>query len=127
MFPSFKLVHRSGQIRCVNDPAANSKWGCNTTHLECHLGILLTDEINTVLHPKKRLVEYKSGKYFYEIPPFDGYSKSITFSDYTSPICLITGQELRLWYAEDLADKSEHDNYGEVCIDVYGYVSFSHH
>lgn len=127
MFVCFKLIHRSGMVRCTNDVSANSKWGCNVSNFECALGIVLSDETNNVIFPKKRLVKFLNDTLFYENPPFDGQSKAILTCDYTSPVCFLPGQELRLWYAEDLRNQSEADNSGEVCVDVYGLVSFVHH
>ena len=40
-------------------------------------------------------------------------------SVFAHPRSVIRGEELRLWYGEDLADYSEADNGGRVCCDVY--------
>ena len=35
---------------------------------------------------------------------------------------MASGEELRLWYGEDLANVFEEDNGGRVCCDVYGLI-----
>ena len=42
-------------------------------------------------------------------------------SIYDTPVSVSAGQELRLWYTEDLRNGPEHDNAGRVCADVFGY------
>ena len=55
----------------------------------------------------------------YTIPGYDAQSSEIIFSGFPNPLHLFSGQELRMWYEEDLLDRSEHDNIGESCTDVF--------
>ena len=41
-------------------------------------------------------------------------------SIYDTPVSISAGQNLRLWYIEDLEDTWEGDNHGRVCADIYG-------
>ena len=42
-------------------------------------------------------------------------------SIYDTPVTVSAGQELRLWYTEDLTNTHEDDDAGRVCADVFGY------
>ena len=37
-------------------------------------------------------------------------------------IKVAVGSEMRIWYNEDLGDRSEHDNNGTTCADVYALL-----
>merc|ERR1711936_882536 len=41
---ALKLVYRSGSIRCIPNPTANSRWGCAGTSYGNMVGVVVTDE-----------------------------------------------------------------------------------
>ena len=55
----------------------------------------LTDASNTILLPMSQ-----SSRYI--IPGYDAQSSEIIFSGFPNPLHLSSGQELRMWYEEDL-------------------------
>ena len=55
----------------------------------------------------------------YTIPGYDAQSSEIIFSGFPNPLHLSSDGEFRLWYWEDLRDKSENDNAGTSCTDVF--------
>lgn len=55
-----------------------------------------------------------------KIPGYTSLSPQILLSVFSDPVEITAGEELRLWYGEDLANKDEDDNEGKVCADVYG-------
>ena len=131
MFASFKFKHRSGHVRCVDEPSANSKWGCTTKTFDGCLAMLITDEENNVLFPKKRLTQFRDVynlDLYYEIPTFDQNSDVFVLSDFTSPLSVEQGKTLRVWYSEDLTENpSSKDNHGTVCFDLYALVVLPPH
>ena len=109
-----KLVHVSGGVNCDLPWNAYSKWGCDKPHLKHYIFVLLTDTSNTILLPTGQ-----SHGSRYTLPGYDAQSSEIIFSGFPNPLYLSSGQELRLWYEEDLIDQSEHDNNGTSCTDVF--------
>ena len=75
--------------------------------------VFLTDEYNIILLP----MDHSSR---YTIPGYDARSSEIVFSDFPTPFYLSSGQELRrMWYEEDLNDRTESHNSGTSCTDVF--------
>ena len=74
--------------------------------------VFLTDASNTILLPMGQSSHYN-------IPGSDVQSSEIVYSGFPNPLHLSSDKELRLWYFEDLADQSEHDNAGRSCTDVF--------
>ena len=104
-----KLVHLSGQVRCSQQANFWSKWGCNEK--ENIIFVFLTDASNTILLPMGQSSRYT-------IRGYDAQSSEIVFSGFPNPLHLSSGQQLRMWYEEDLYDESEFDNGGTSCADV---------
>ena len=105
-----KLVHLSGQVSCDRLENVWSKWGCdgNTSIIF----VFLTDASNTVLLPMGQSSRYT-------IPGYDAQFSEIVFSVFPTLLHLSSNKELRLWYEEDLLDRSEDDNGGTSCTDVF--------
>ena len=53
---------------------------------------------------------------WYDLPGYSWNSPELVL---TGLHHLTTGQTIRIWYGEDLYDRSEHDNHGFTCIDVH--------
>ena len=113
---SVKLVHVSGEVTCTKwwlwGPAADawSKFGCIKASLE--LNTLITTATNDILLPE-------SQESSYTLPGYHPDSTEIVFTNISTPLRLSSGQQLRVWYGEDLRNVSEHDNEGRSCVDVY--------
>lgn len=50
---------------------------------------------------------------------FDSMSSVLVFQRFDDPLYVAPGQQLRVWYGEDLKDVSEDDNGGQTCADVF--------
>ncbi|XP_015760564.1 PREDICTED: uncharacterized protein LOC107339768 isoform X2 [Acropora digitifera] len=109
-----KLVHVSGAVNCYFPRNASSKWGCDLQNVKQYIFVLLTDTSNTILLPMGQ-----SHGSRYTLPGYDAQSSEIIFTGFPNPLYLSSGQELRVWYEEDLKDQSEHDNSGTSCTDVF--------
>ena len=107
-----KLVHVSGAVNCYFPRNASSKWGCDLPNVKQYIFVFLTDTSNTILLPMGQSSRYT-------IPGYDAQSSEIIFSGFPNPLHLSSGQELRMWYEEDLLDHTEHDNIGTSCTDVF--------
>ena len=110
-----KLAHLSGQVTCETPKTAWSKWGCDhpdDPDSVRYIAVFLTDESNNILLPIG-----KSSRY--TIPGYDAQSSEIVFSGFQTPFHLSSGQELRMWYEEDLKDHNDFDNSGNSCTDVF--------
>ena len=106
-----KLVHLSGQVSCSQHANFWSKWGCSAK--KNIIFVFLTDASNAILLPMSQNSRYT-------IPGYDAQSSEIVFSGFPNPLHLSSGQELRMWYEEDLKNDSEFDNGGKTCADVFG-------
>ena len=71
-----------------------------------------------MIMPESLFLNAHSGKW-YELPGYNSFSPEIILPRF-SPYSVSSGQELRLWFGEDLVGQTESDNGGQVCCDVYG-------
>ena len=109
---SVKLVHVSGEVGC-GILGGGSKFGCRKSSPELYT--FITTANNEILLPE--IDELLSAKY-----TLQGYhpdSTEIVFKNISAPLRLSSGQQLRIWYGEDLRDKTEIDNWGSSCVDMY--------
>ena len=122
-----KLRHTSGHVTCETScTLANcyTKWGCPTNHPvfgKPPMGTLITTASNRVLFPCDRFIARNMSSKWYVLPDFDPNSPTLVFDDFQHPIYVTPGQNLRLWYGEDLKNSGEDNNGGETCADVYGW------
>ena len=105
---SFKLVHLSGNLTCSN--TLTSFWGCSEND---KLRTFLTNESNAVVFLQDNDITA------YTLPGMHSDSPELTFNNRSVPLRVVSGQEFRVWYDEDLKDVSEHDNGGETCMKIY--------
>ena len=55
---------------------------------------------------------------------YNSSSSVLVFCVKTKTQCVLANSELRLWYGEDLrGPRSESDNGGKTCADVYGQLA----
>jgi len=114
MMTGIKIVHKGGYVTCNNN--AKSNWGCTPGHV--HLSVYITDTANQKILPK-HVTEVGSSKAWFVLPGYNSKSPELVFTDMCSPMYAHKGQELRLWYGEDLVGHTESDNGGKSCADVY--------
>ena len=116
---SFKLVHRSGNVSCFKTKADSySNWGCYPRH-NPNIGAILTDQKNNILAPDPSTVQSTG---WYNLPGYSSSSEVLLFEKKGKPHAIFANDELRLWYGEDLRGRTEDDNDGETCADVYGLL-----
>lgn len=109
-----KLKHVSGNLTCrVKSPQSTTLWGCARQH-KPQVMTVVTDDSNRVVFP----VNLKGDRF--EWPGFNPYiSHILVFTNLAYPIFFNKGQELRIWYTEDLYNHTTFDNGGVHCVNVY--------
>ncbi|XP_029201495.2 uncharacterized protein LOC114965934 isoform X2 [Acropora millepora] len=105
-----KLIHFHGQVSCNVSKGRWSNWGCGRRTLS----VFLTNSTDHILIPK-----LEGGAFKYKIEGYNSNSSEIIWKDFSSPIRLSSGQELRLWHGADLMDHGESNNNGTSCSDVF--------
>ena len=105
---SVKLVHVTGFLKCRNEDSP-SNWGCSD-----NFGTVLTQSDDVILLPESK-------EKWYKLPGYTPTSEEIVFTDLKNPLILSSGQELRIWYADDFSgtEFEESNNSGTTCVDVY--------
>ena len=73
---------------------------------------------NHIIVPPRKLEKNPGGLRWFTIPGYDSQSPEIVLSTF-NPYWVVSRQRLHLWYAEDFINKSEVDNGGKVCCEVY--------
>ena len=104
------MEHISGDLTCSMSPQKRNLWGCDADVMS-----IITDANNEVVFP----ANIDNPKRF-KVPGFDAKtSQSLVFTNHAYPNFFIKGQELRIWYTEDLNDYTTSDNDGKHCVKVY--------
>ena len=115
---SIKLVHFYGYVTCnIRDKRSWSYWGCSTSHKKEFVNVVITKSSNHILLPSREFM-LNTGKWSI-LQGYYSFSPEIVLSVFSNPSAVVKGQELRLWYGEDLMNNSEGDNDGKSCCDVY--------
>lgn len=123
---SIKLVHDTGRVTCDNSqPQYNRKWGCSRRH-PVHGGmpfsiVITTGKNDVILFPKELSLKGKKDSLWYDIPKVDSDSAELIFGDSSYPNYVAHGQELRVWFGEELTNSEETNNNEIVCIRVKGW------
>jgi len=117
-----KLVHLYGYVTCAAGDQFWSHWGCDYYPVQAgnvdYTGVSLTIASDPILFPPSQIVRSDKRSLI------SGYSSRLSelvMSIYDTPVTVSAGQELRLWYTEDLTNTDEGGNAGRVCADVFGY------
>ena len=116
-----KLVHLYGYVSCASSATTGwSHWGCGICWTENQLNVVITTIANGkgILLPPSQFMISAGGKW-YKIRGYSDMSPELVLSFFSHPHSVTSGQELRVWYGEDLMDSSEDNNDGRVCCDVY--------
>ena len=108
---ALKLVYISGFVTCNKLTVPHgSHWACRE---EGKIRTVLTNTINGVIFPQN----YQEKAYV--LPGYLGNSSELVFNILSPPLRVATGDEYRIWYNDDLVDKTKDDNDGVTCVDVY--------
>ena len=104
-----KLVHISGYV-------ANSRTstGGNWGNPSCKLRTVITTGSNYVVFPANYTLSET-----YILEGYRSTSPELVFPNASESGGVTRGQELRIWFVEDLSDFSEGDNSGQSCADVF--------
>ena len=115
-----KLVHLSGYVTCDKRNFSHwSFWGCGSHPLaKYYVDVTITTSTNTIISPPSPILNDQRAGLWFELPGYNSLSHEIILPRF-SPYSVSLGQELRLWYGEDLVDFTENDNAGWFCSDVY--------
>ncbi|CAH3129999.1 unnamed protein product [Pocillopora meandrina] len=120
---AIKLVHLYGYVSCdVRHPQHWSFWGCgqhSSLKQEVDVVITTSDDKQIILPPAEFMKYNHQGGKWARVPGYDSFSKEIVLTPFGKPYPVVAGQQLHLWYAEDLQNYTEGDNGGRVCCDVY--------
>ena len=117
---SVKLVHVYGYVTCDTGKAYHwSYWGCGQhSSVKNHVDAVITTSGGSILLPSSQFITHATDKWSL-IPGYNSLSPKLVLSAFSNPPSVTQGQELRLWYGEDLVNKYESDNGGTSCCDVY--------
>ena len=126
---TMKLVRKSGSIRC-NPNKPYSYWTCTHQAYDKKLMTIITNASKEVLLPPTEDLEgsrYNGATascqkpHFYSLRGIGIKSTQLVFRNLSNPLFLSRGQELQIWYGQDLVKCSENDNTGTTCVDVYAW------
>ena len=117
---SLKLVHVYGFVSCLKGVVTHwSYWGCgHYSSAKNQVDIVVTNSAGRVLLPSSQFITGKSAMWSL-IPGYNSLSPELVLSAFSNPPSVTRGQELRLWYGEDLMNTWEADNGGRACCDIY--------
>ncbi|XP_078384966.1 uncharacterized protein LOC144667429 isoform X2 [Oculina patagonica] len=116
-----KLVHLDGYVSCYRYTVTYwSHWGCGLRFGSTpeYVLVAITNTHNKILLPPSQLQKSQSTADLFFVPGYTSQSPELVLSAFY-PLAVQTGQELRLWYTEDLLQTSPKDDGGRVCCDVY--------
>ena len=117
-----RLVHLYGYVTCdTRHKTYWSYWGCGSYGAGLgKINVVITTQANTVILPPEELIVTHSSKWS-QVPGYDSVSPELVLS-FFQPRQFQYGEELRLWYGEDLTNSGEGDNGGTACVGVYAFV-----
>lgn len=118
---SLRFRHKKGTVTCNNERSpVGSRWGCWKFPESINIAITtgMTSNFNQPVISKDVINETN---YKYKLPGFDGNSPVLTITGYNQTVQ--AGEELRVWYNQDLNNHSEDNNDGMSCADIYAVFS----
>ncbi|XP_022802496.1 uncharacterized protein LOC111340002 [Stylophora pistillata] len=112
---AIKLVHLFGYVSCdVSQSQHWSFWGCGQhVSVAQEVDVVITTSDNKIILPPGEFIKlsHQAGKWA-RVPGYNSVSKEIVRTPFTEPYPVLAGQQLRLWYGEDLQNSTEGDNGG---------------
>lgn len=122
---AIKLVHLYGYVSCSKHGNVDhwSYWGCGYSFslTRDKVNVVITTSSNHIILPPNQFLNggWLGSAKWHEILGYNSWSPELVFSVFSHPLRVSSGQQLRVWYGEDLVDLYETDNGGRVCCDVY--------
>ena len=81
------------------------------------MGTVITNNENGILFPSN-----VAANGWFKLPNYTSKSKEVVLDSPTSQTKVSKGEKMRLWYGEDIKGRTEQDNHGKSCADVYADV-----
>jgi len=100
------------------------KWGTNYPPIANNenLEVYVVNTARKIVYPTSDMKIYPdSSTYHYRLPGQRNMDPELTLSDFSPPLSVTAGQELRLFFAQDFKNALETDNVGTSCTHVYAY------
>lgn len=120
---SLRFEYVDGEIGCTSDPRRATNFGCEVHHLRDSFSIFATTSDDSVIFPTNDNNQFKGDRLFYEVIGKSGRDAKEFSLTSSEPTFFAKGDELRIWYGEDLWNRHDWDNGNhEVCVDVYGKI-----
>ena len=126
---ALRLVHIYGTLEC-HTKSKRSFWGCEVPFYteKTLLTIISNANSRSALLPRRNVTQMGSFdhqacalEFSYKLDGFNDTSPEIVFNTTSVPLAVSSNQEFWIWYGQDAADCSEGNNYGQSCVDVYGW------
>ena len=113
------LVHKSGYVTSdKSKPEYKSDWGRFKLKVSIDVGTVVTREDNSILFPSHKLgengyyfINHRNGQKFYRMTLYKVLPKT--------QIKVQQGEEMRIWWGQDLLDINEDKSAGRHCVEVY--------
>ncbi|XP_031557900.1 uncharacterized protein LOC116294448 [Actinia tenebrosa] len=120
LLSTMKLVHVRGNITCdVTNANGWNNWGCLGRHgNHMYMSVIITTRSDSIVLPERKYFMHNDK--VYNFPGCNASSPELIFPKLASPLYVMTGQQYRIWFAQDLRDFSETNNGGTNCVDVFG-------
>ena len=119
------LQHVSGFLTCnVHHEQLNSLWGCNAHHQSHTFTTWITTTLDQdgVIFPGSS-VHLHANKH-YDLPRYDNTQSKSVILNTDKAHAVEKGEELRVWYGEDLFGRTERDNGGKACVEVWANYAY---
>ncbi|EDO49894.1 predicted protein [Nematostella vectensis] len=120
-----KLTYTEGGVSCSNSVSQKSHWGCWAL---INLNVIITmNNDETPVFPGKDFtyIQASGGDpgrpagYWYTSQGYNMNSPNLVLKANTH-VNLDRDTTLKIWYGEDLSNKTEDDNHGKTCFKIYG-------
>ena len=115
------LKHVNGSLTCHKKfPGLKSLWGCSDPpNIKEDIMTVITDVDNKIVFPAFPKPDFNGWKGF-TVPGVNAKtSQVLVYMNLASPKFFIKGQQLRIWYSEDLVNQWTEDNEGDHCVEAY--------
>ena len=125
---AFRLEYLHGYVSCSTwrGSVTQSNWGCGnhpdtSSYGLDSLAVLITNSTNQIIAPHNPTWRVEAGGW-YSLNGFNTFSPNVVIE--TRPGYKVEkGEQLRVWYGEDLKDYYSSNDGGRVCLNVYAFFT----
>lgn len=110
-----RLTHKNGGVKCSHGGELTN-FGCNYQWVKGGVGVVITDIGKSVIFPLEH-IKHLDWTFFHSSGNHENSAVLSYYNDH-KPTYFEAGTEFKVWYAEDLHNKSEGDNSGKSCSTV---------